>query len=214
MAKRIMAAVAAMLALATLGASSSAAAQDPAGTMSGTPGANEPSPIEAILQAFELRPLVGLGDRHGLAEGPIFYEQLISDPRFASQVGNVVVEFGTAAHQETIDRYVNGETISYSELRKVWTDTVGWIPAVQGAYFAHFFYQVRRTNAALPPDKRIKVWLGDVCPVYGRQLRAEPCRPASTAPTSEWSGRLRSGLSCRSERPRRSSASSSPASNA
>lgn len=116
---------------------------------------------DGIFGAFERFPLVGLGDRHNLAEGHIFYEQLISDPRFATQVGNVVVEFGSAAHQQTIDRYVNGETVPYTELRKVWMDTVGWIPTVQGAYFAHFFYQVRQTNAALPPEDRIKVWLGE-----------------------------------------------------
>jgi hypothetical protein len=116
---------------------------------------------DGIFKAFEQFPLVGLGDRHNLAEAHIFYEQLIADPRFASEVGNVVVEFGSAAHQQTIDRYVNGETVPYAELRKVWMDTVGWIPTVQGAYFAHFFYQVRQTNVALAPDKRIKVWLGE-----------------------------------------------------
>jgi hypothetical protein len=116
---------------------------------------------DGIFAAFDRYPLVGLGDRHNLAEGHIFYEQLIADPRFANLVGNVVVEFGSAAHQQTIDRYVNGETVPYSELRKVWMDTVGWIPTVQGAYFAHFFYQVRQTNAALPPEDRIKVWLGE-----------------------------------------------------
>jgi hypothetical protein len=124
-------------------------------------GAPAPTAADGIFAAFDRHSLVGLGDRHNLAEGHIFYEQLIADPRFASQVGNVVVEFGSAAHQQTIDRYVNGETVPYAELRKVWMDTVGWIPTVQGAYFAHFFYQVRQTNVGLAPKDRIKVWLGE-----------------------------------------------------
>ena len=40
-----------------------------------------------------------------------FYAVLLRDPRFARDVGNVVLEVGDAAQQETIDRYVNGENI-------------------------------------------------------------------------------------------------------
>lgn len=45
---------------------------------------------------------------------------------FAREVGNVVVEFGSAARQDVIDRYVAGESVPYTELRTVWTDTIGW----------------------------------------------------------------------------------------
>jgi hypothetical protein len=117
--------------------------------------------INGVFEAFATHPLVGLGDRHGLAQGFIFYENLVSDPRFARDIGNVVVEFGGASHQAVIDRYVNGEPVPYAELRRVWTDTAGWIPIPESAYFAHFFFQLRETNRALPSDKRIKVWLGD-----------------------------------------------------
>jgi hypothetical protein len=47
--------------------------------------------IDAIFEAFDSRPIVGLGDRHGLANGAVFYEELIRDPRFARDVGNIVV---------------------------------------------------------------------------------------------------------------------------
>ena len=117
--------------------------------------------IDGVFKAFKKYPLVGLGDRHGLTQEIMFYEQLIRDPRFARDVGNVVVEFGDAAHQDVIDRYVNGETVPYIELRKVWINTVGWIPTVSSAYYAHFFFQVRQTNLNLPPEKRIRVWLGE-----------------------------------------------------
>jgi hypothetical protein len=117
--------------------------------------------LNGIFEAFETRPLVGIGDRHGLTQGFIFYENLVRDPRFARDVGNVVVEFGGASHQTVIDRYVNGEPVPYPELRRVWTDTAGWIPMPESAYFAHFFFQVRETNRLLPAEKRIKVWLAD-----------------------------------------------------
>jgi hypothetical protein len=47
--------------------------------------------IDGIFEAFVTRPLVALGDRHGLTQGFIFYENLVRDPRFARDVGNVVV---------------------------------------------------------------------------------------------------------------------------
>src|SRR6202000_3087857 len=80
---------------------------------------------EGLLAAFQTHPLVGLSEWHGLAQELDFYVALLRDPRFAADVGNVVVEVGDASQQSVIDRYVNGDAVPYSELRKVWSDTVG-----------------------------------------------------------------------------------------
>ncbi|WP_348269653.1 hypothetical protein P8936_15055 [Edaphobacter paludis] len=88
---------------------------------------------DGILNAFQNNPLVGLSDSHGFAQEEDFYVSLVRDPRFAKQVGNVVVEFGNASQQQTIDRYVNGGDVPYDELREVWADTsyVGWFPQLR-----------------------------------------------------------------------------------
>jgi hypothetical protein len=130
------------------------------------PATAQPAPvarpaIDGIFEAFQTHPLVGLGEHHRIAQELDFYAALVRDPRFAREVGNVVVEFGGAAHQDVIDRYVNGEEVPYTELRKVWTDTVGWIPMVSGIGYANFFAEVRGVNRALPPMQRIRVWLGE-----------------------------------------------------
>jgi len=115
---------------------------------------------DGIFAAFHRRPIVLLGDAHHLAQEGAFYAALIRDPRFASEVGNLVVEFGGAAHQDIIDRYINGESVRYEELRKVWTDMVGWeAPASQ--MYSNVFATVRAVNARLPAAKRIHVWLGE-----------------------------------------------------
>lgn len=119
------------------------------------------SAIDGIFEAFKTHPLVGISDAHGMAQLMEFYNALIRDPRFAQNVGNVVVEFGGAARQDVIDRYVNGEFVPYKELRQVWTDVVGWIPTVSHLGYVHFFAQVRQTNKELPNEKRIRVWLGE-----------------------------------------------------
>src|SRR4051812_44040634 len=135
-------------------------------TASISPGLAQSAPtvspaIDGIFEVFKTHPLVGIGEHHRIAQELDFYAALVRDPRFAREVGNVVVEFGGAIRQDIIDRYVNGEDVPYTELRKVWTDTVGWLPVVTAVGYPNFFAQVRETNLALPPGQRIHVWLAE-----------------------------------------------------
>lgn len=117
--------------------------------------------IDRVFAGFKTHPIVGLGDDHGLAQAEDFYATVIRDPRFAKEVGNVVIEFGASGQQSVADRYVNGETVPYSELRKIWTDTVGWTPTAGILGFAKFLAAVRQTNKGFPAAQRIHVWLGE-----------------------------------------------------
>jgi hypothetical protein len=117
--------------------------------------------FDGIFAAFRDHPLVAIGDVHGLAQEQDFYAALIRDPRFAQEVGNVVLETGGAAQQDTVDRYVGGDQIPYSQLRKVWTDVVGWNPTVTYVGLVNVYATIRAVDQALPPENRIKVWLGE-----------------------------------------------------
>lgn len=117
--------------------------------------------VDGVLEAFTAYPVVALGDSHGMAQEEDFYAALVRSPRFATEVGNVVVEFGDAAQQHTLDRYLSGEEIPYPELRKVWADTVGWLPTVTSLGYINFYAQVREVNRKLKPEQQIHVWLGD-----------------------------------------------------
>ena len=117
--------------------------------------------VDGVLEAFTAYPVVALGDSHGMAQEEDFYAALVRSPRFATEVGNVVVEFGDAAQQHTLDRYLSGEEIPYPELRKVWADTVGWLPTVTSLGYINFYAQVREVNRKLQPEQQIHVWLGD-----------------------------------------------------
>src|SRR3954462_2669823 len=75
--------------------------------------------LDGVFRAFGNKPVVALGDPHGLAEQMDFYAAVVRDPRFPRGVRNVVVEFGASSRLEVIDGYVAGETIPYVELRKV-----------------------------------------------------------------------------------------------
>jgi hypothetical protein len=50
--------------------------------------------INGILAGFENHPLVSIGNSEGNTQQEDFYAALVRDPRFAREVGNVVVEFG------------------------------------------------------------------------------------------------------------------------
>jgi hypothetical protein len=119
------------------------------------------SATDGIFELFKSRPLVGLGEFHGLGQEFDFYFALVRDPRFAAEVGNIMLETGSASQQAIVDRYVNGEHVPYTELRKVWADTVGWFPAVTYRGSIALYVVIREVNAKLPPEKRIKVWLGE-----------------------------------------------------
>ena len=119
------------------------------------------SAADGIFAAFHDHPLVGLGDYHGLAQEEDFFSVLIRDKRFATDVGNVIVEFGDASQQKTLDRYLAGEPVPYEQLRKVWSDVAGWMPTVTAVGYANFYAAVRAVNLTLPPQQRIHVWLGE-----------------------------------------------------
>lgn len=116
--------------------------------------------LDGVFAAFETHPLVGLGDVHDLAEEGEFYEALVRDPRFAARVGNVVFEAGSASHQATLDRYLAGQDVPRAELRKVWSDAVGWATPPTAMY-QQFLAAVRTVNLKLPPARRIRVWAGE-----------------------------------------------------
>ena len=48
------------------------------------------SATDGIFAAFQRRPIVAIGDNHGLAQEEDFYVALVRDKRFAEEVGNVV----------------------------------------------------------------------------------------------------------------------------
>lgn len=96
-----------------------------------------------------------------MAQEEDFYATIVRDPRFAREIGNVVVEFGDAAQQAIIDQYTSGQDVPYDTLRKVWSNTEGWFPTVLEIGYLDFFAQVREVNSKLPLSQQIHIWLGD-----------------------------------------------------
>ncbi|HEY6314207.1 MAG TPA: hypothetical protein VIY52_25890 [Streptosporangiaceae bacterium] len=118
---------------------------------------------EAILTAFRTSRVVGLAEAHQLQEHHDLLQTLISDPRLPGMVDDIVVEFGNGLYQDTIDAFVlDGQPVADADLRLVWRNTsespvMTWDAPV----YEQFFRRVRAVNWTLPPEKRIRVLLGD-----------------------------------------------------
>src|SRR5262249_34962550 len=119
-------------------------------------------PITAIINEFRLHTLVGLGEgAHDNEQGHQFRLSLIRDPRFVSVVNDIVVEFGSARHQEIMDRFARGEDVPYNTLRQIWQDTTQPHTLWDAPIYEEFFRTVRVVNMSLPRERQIRVLLGD-----------------------------------------------------
>jgi hypothetical protein len=131
------------------------------------PGTGLPPPavpvnaIEGILDTFKTHQIVALSDAHGNEQAHAFLLSLVRDPRFASAVDDIVVEFGNSRYQDVIDRFVSGQDVPYESLRRVWQDTTQASANNDVPINEEFFRTVRALNASLPRDNQLRVLLGD-----------------------------------------------------
>lgn len=79
---------------------------------------------EAVLAAFQAHRVVAIGDAHASQEVHDLLLTMLSDPRLYGAVGDIIVEFGNAFYQETLDKFIlAGEPVDDASLRLVWRDT-------------------------------------------------------------------------------------------
>jgi hypothetical protein len=118
--------------------------------------------IPAILEAFRTHRIVSYPGGHTDGnEGQTQLRELIRDRRFAATVNDIVVEFGSSRYQDLMDRYIRGEDVSEPAVRVAWLDAVQAGTALDNANTAAFFRTVREVNSALPPERKLRVLLGD-----------------------------------------------------
>jgi len=123
-----------------------------------------PAPDDAVgilIDTFWDRPIVALDEGgHGNTATHEYISRVIRDPRAAGVVNDLVVEWGSAKYQATIDAFVAGGDVSDDELRKVWQETTQ-VLVWESPLYEKFFRAVREVNAKLPAAKRFRVVLAD-----------------------------------------------------
>jgi hypothetical protein len=135
-------------------------------------------PVTAIVDAFRTHDVVALGEGdHGNNEGHAFRVSLVSDPRFAALVNDIVVEFGSARHQPIVDRYVSGEAVQYSALRRFWEETTQPNALWHSPIYADFVRAVRAANAGRPRAQQLRVLGGEPPIAWESVARPDDFRP-------------------------------------
>ena len=125
--------------------------------------ASEPTPepaIPAILAAFDKYEVVAMPEAHGMKDVDDLILSLIRDPVFPTKVNDIAVECGNSLYQPVLDRYISGEDVPFTEVRKVWRNTTQPMCGYSG-FFEQLFPLVRAINQKLPTSKRLRVLAGD-----------------------------------------------------
>jgi hypothetical protein len=111
---------------------------------------------QAFLAAFDEYRVVGL--MSPVVNGFVF--DLIGNRRFPDKVDDIVIECGNSLHQPVLDRYIAGEDVPVSEVRKVWRDTTQ--PSCgYSTFYETLVHFVRRVNEKLPAAKKLRVLATD-----------------------------------------------------
>jgi len=130
-------------------------------------------PVVGVIDALHSHQIVALAEGvHNNEPAHTFRLALVRDPRFATAVSDIVVEFGNARFQAMMDRFISGGQVEPLELRHVWQDTTQAQPIWDVPIYEEFFRAVRAVNLALPPDRRIRVLLADP-PINWQQIHSK-----------------------------------------
>src|SRR5580698_4580572 len=90
------------------------------------PAGSDPAPepaLPAILAAFDKYEVVAMDAGHGLKDVDDFILSLIRHPAFSEKVNDIAVECGNSLYQPLLDRYIAGEDVPFTDVRKVWRNT-------------------------------------------------------------------------------------------
>ena len=119
--------------------------------------------VEATLALLDQYPLVALCEAHQLQEEHDFIDTLLHNPRLPYAINAIVVEFGNSLYQNIADDFVSGKSVANKDLKQIWRNTVitGGNPVWDAPVYEQFFRNIRAINRPLPPEKRIRVLLGD-----------------------------------------------------
>jgi hypothetical protein len=107
--------------------------------------------------------MVAIGDAHAGQEFRDLLLAMLSDPRLYEAASDIIVEFGNAFCQDTLDKFIlAGEPVSDAGLRLVWRDTTQSPNiVVDSPVYEQVYRRVRVVNWTLPADKKIRVLAGD-----------------------------------------------------
>ena len=126
-------------------------------TPSGQPQLENAS--SAMIRLFQTHDIVMFGEVHNSQQEYEWLCKLVKTPGFSDQVDYIVVEFGNALYQKTVDRYVAGEDVPFDEVQKAWRNMVADAEPVSPVY-GWLYKAVRDANMQHPGRRGIRLLMG------------------------------------------------------
>src|SRR6476646_8064394 len=111
--------------------------------------------VKGLLSAFDKADVVALGEDHWRNVDSELRIRLIRHPGFPQKARFIIVESGNSLYQPILDRYIQGEDVSRTELQQVWQNTTQ-IAVWDSPLYADFLAAVRDVNRNLPRDRRLR----------------------------------------------------------
>jgi hypothetical protein len=113
----------------------------------------------AMIRLFDRHDVVMFGEAHDSEQEYRWLCKLVKTPGFSDQVDDIVVEFGNALYQKTVDRYVAGEDVPFDEVQEASRNMVGDVLPVSPEY-GWLYKAVREANMEHPGKRGIRLVMG------------------------------------------------------
>ncbi|MGA8669693.1 MAG: hypothetical protein WB679_07445 [Terracidiphilus sp.] len=113
----------------------------------------------AMIRLFQTHDIVMFGEVHSSQQEYQWLCKLVQTPGFSDHVDDIVVEFGNALDQKTVDRYVAGEAVPFDEVQKAWRDMVADAEPASPVY-GWLYKAVREANMQHPGRRGIRLLMG------------------------------------------------------
>src|SRR5581483_10674764 len=113
----------------------------------------------AMVDAISSHGIVMFGETHANKQEYAWLCSLVRDAAFHERVDDIVVEFGNALYQKSIDRWIAGVDVPAAQVEKAWRNVVGAVGPVSPVY-ADFYRAVRESNR-IPGGHKVRLVLGD-----------------------------------------------------
>ena len=126
----------------------------------------------AMIRLLQTHDIVMFGEVHDSEQEYEWLCKLVKTPGFAGHVDDIVVEFGNALYQKTVDRYVAGGEVPFDEVQKAWRNMVADTEPVSPVY-GWLYKAVREVNMEHPGKRGIRLLMGSP-PAIGARSRTPP----------------------------------------
>jgi hypothetical protein len=155
--------LAASAAVAGLGAAGLVASEATAASAASRGAQDGTNLTDAVLEALQTHRVVAVSDSHAAQDVHDLLLTMLSDSRLYGSVDDIIVEFGDAFYQDTLDEFILGDAlVNDADLRLVWRNTTQSPNIVLDCpVYEQVYRKVRAVNWTVPEDERIRVLAGD-----------------------------------------------------